>query len=149
MHILFKEQHGLEATEQPVDLEQAPADLVVLSFSDSDLNAFAAGWRRDRGRLPSLRLANLAALRHPLAVDTYLQATLCHAKAVLLRLIGGEAYWSYGLAELNALARRKGIALAVIPADGRPDARLEAQFRRRPMPVSATALAMAGSSMPF
>ncbi|MBD3785336.1 MAG: hypothetical protein IE922_00005, partial [Sphingomonadales bacterium] len=64
MHVVFRESHGLEETEVPTDLRQRPADLLVLSFSDSDLGAFAAGWRRGRAGLPALRLANLAALRH-------------------------------------------------------------------------------------
>jgi cobaltochelatase CobN len=42
-----------------------------------------------------------------------------------VRLIGGEAYWPYGVASLQDLARRRGIALAFLPADGRPDATLE------------------------
>ncbi|MGC8733107.1 MAG: cobaltochelatase subunit CobN, partial [Halothiobacillaceae bacterium] len=103
--------------------------LVVLSFSDSDLGAFAAGWHRAReagSTLPSLRLANLVALRHPLSVDTYVERTLSGAKAVLVRLIGGEAYWSYGLLTLRDLAQRQGLALAVLPADGREDPALEA-----------------------
>ena len=41
MHVVFRESHGLEETETPTDLGQTPADLVVLSFSDSDLGAFA------------------------------------------------------------------------------------------------------------
>ncbi|MGL4320049.1 MAG: cobaltochelatase subunit CobN, partial [Paracoccaceae bacterium] len=45
--------------------------------------------------------------------------------AILVRLIGGEAYWPYGLATLQDLARRKNIALAILPADGRPDTRLD------------------------
>ncbi|KAF0227343.1 MAG: cobaltochelatase [Beijerinckiaceae bacterium] len=126
MHVVFREKHGLDEAETPVDLGQDPADLVVLSFSDSDLSAFAAGWRSGRAHLPSLRLANLIALRHPLSVDTYLEQTLSRAKGVLIRLIGGESYWPYGLAEVHALAQAKGIALAVLPADGRPDARLSA-----------------------
>lgn len=141
MHVIFRESHGLEETDTPTDLGQSPADLVVLSFSDSDLGAFAAGWRRakrtheataDRGgdggrtsALPSLRLANLAALRHPLSVDTYVAATLRHAKAVLIRLIGGESYWAYGLAEVHRAARKLGIAVAVLPADCREDATLD------------------------
>ena len=48
MHVLFVERHGLEETEIPIDLDQSPADLVVLSFSDSDLGAFAEGWHRAR-----------------------------------------------------------------------------------------------------
>ncbi len=129
MHVIFRESHGLEETETPTDLGQSPADLVVLSFSDSDLGAFAAGWHRGagpRGQLPTLRLANIAALKHPLSVDTYVEQTLDGAKGILIRLIGGVPYWPYGLQQIGALAREKGIALAVLPADGRPDARLDA-----------------------
>ena len=46
MHVIFRESHGLEETATPTDLGQSPAELVVLSFSDSDLGAFAAGWHR-------------------------------------------------------------------------------------------------------
>lgn len=125
MHVVFRESHGLEETAAPTDLGQSPAELVVLSFSDSDLGAFAEGWRRGRAGLPSLRLASLGALRHPLSVDTYAEQTLQGAKAILIRLIGGAAYWEYGLQQVRALAREKGIALAVLPADGRADPRLD------------------------
>jgi cobaltochelatase CobN len=125
MHVIFCESHGLEETATAVDLGQDPAELVVLSFSDSDLAAFAAGWRRGRASLPSLRLANLVALRHPLSVDTYIERTLSRARGILVRLIGGESYWAYGVAALHQLAKQQGIALAVLPADGRDDARLD------------------------
>ncbi|MEO9777715.1 MAG: cobaltochelatase subunit CobN [Sedimentitalea sp.] len=128
MHVVFRESHGLEETDTPTDLGQSPADLVVLSFSDSDLGAFAAGWHRGggpEGRMPSLRLANLAALKHPLSVDTYVDQTLEGAKGVLIRLIGGVPYWSYGLQQVQSLAARKGLAVAVLPADGRSDSRLD------------------------
>ena len=142
MHIVFRESHGLEEAETPQDLGQSPGEIAVLSFSDSDLGAFAAGWRgaRARGlRLPSLRLANLARLRHPVSVDVYLEQTLSTAKAVLVRLIGGEGYWAYGLEGLRELASRTGLKLAVLPGDGRPDATL-AGFST----VSAEALAALG-----
>lgn len=126
MHVVFRESHGLEETDTPFDPGQTPADLVVLSFSDSDLGAFAAGWQRGRDRLPSVRLANLVALRHPLSVDTYIENTLSGAKGILIRLIGGESYWPYGLASVQDLCRRRGIALAVLPADGRDDPALDA-----------------------
>ncbi len=129
MHVIFRESHGLEETETPTDLQQAPADFVVLSFSDSDLQAFAAGWHRAREQgtpLPSLRLANLAALRHPVSVDTYVEQTLADAKAILIRVIGGMPYWNYGLAQVRALAESRGITLAVLPGDGRRDPQLEA-----------------------
>ncbi|MDK3074496.1 cobaltochelatase subunit CobN [Sedimentitalea sp. JM2-8] len=128
MHVIFRESHGLEESETPTDLGQSPAELVVLSFSDSDLGAFAEAWHRGGGAedgLPTLRLANLTALKHPLSVDTYVKATLEGAKGILIRLIGGVPYWTYGLQQVRALAEAKGIALAVLPADGRPDPRLD------------------------
>lgn len=125
MHVVFRESHGLEETATPYDPGQTPGDLVVLSFSDSDLGAFAAGWHR-AGDLPSLRLCNLSALRHPVSVDAYAETVLAHARAILIRVIGGEPYWPHGLAVVQDIARRRGIALAVIPGDGREDARLDA-----------------------
>ncbi|MBO9449880.1 cobaltochelatase subunit CobN [Tropicibacter sp. R16_0] len=128
MHVVFRESHGLDEADTPMDLGQTPGDLVVLSFSDSDLGAFAAGWHRGggpEGRMPSLRLANLAALKHPLSVDTYVEQTLEGAKGILIRLIGGVPYWAYGLQQVLALAQAKGLALAVLPADGREDTRLD------------------------
>ncbi|MEM7320463.1 MAG: cobaltochelatase subunit CobN, partial [Pseudomonadota bacterium] len=128
MHVVFRESHGLEESETPTDLAQSPADLVVLSFSDSDLGAFAAGWHRGggpQGRMPTLRLANLAALKHPLSVDTYVEQTLEGAKGIVIRLIGGVPYWAYGLQQVQAIARQNGIAVAVLPADGRVDTRLD------------------------
>lgn len=129
MHVIFRETHGMEESAVPQDLGQEPADLVVLSFSDSDLGAFAAGWRQARDAepaFPELRLANLAALAHPLSVDTYLERTLAGARAILIRLIGGTPYWAYGLQQVELLARSRGVALAVVPGDGRPDERLDA-----------------------
>jgi cobaltochelatase CobN len=126
MHILLRERHGLEETAAAEDLGQSAADLVVLSFSDSDLNAFAVAWRADRETLPSLRLANLRRLAHPLSVDLYLQNTLSGARGILIRLLGGIDYWRYGIEQVSALAAAHQIALAVIPGDGRPDPRLDA-----------------------
>ena len=86
------------------------------------------------GRIPTLRLANLVALKHPLSVDTYVEQTLAGARGILIRLIGGVPYWAYGLQQVRALAEEKGIALAVLPADGRPDPRLDAEST---LPVSS------------
>ncbi|WP_227270194.1 cobaltochelatase subunit CobN [Roseobacter weihaiensis] len=129
MHVVFRESHGLEETETPTDLGQSPADLVVLSLSDSDLGALAEAWHKGGGpdgKLPGLRLANIAALKHPLSVDTYVEQTLSGTRGILIRLIGGVPYWPYGLQQIEALARQQGIALAVLPADGRVDPSLDA-----------------------
>ena len=130
MHVIFRENHTLDDTDVPFDVNQTAAELIVLSFSDSDLGAFLAGWHRaknipDNENIPTLRLVNLIALKHPLSVDTYIEKTASHAKGILIRLIGGKNYWSYGLMQLQDIARKKDIALAIIPGDGREDPQLD------------------------
>ena len=43
---------------------------------------------------------------------------------MLVRLLGGMEYWRYGVEQLAALAKARGIALALIPGDRFEDARL-------------------------
>ena len=126
MHLLLRETRTLDDAEAAVDLGQSPGDLVFLSFSDSDLGAAASAWQASDGRLPSLRLANLAKLRHPLSVDLYLEQVIAQARCVVIRLLGGIDYWRYGAEEIAALARAHDIPLALLPGDGRRDARLAA-----------------------
>ncbi|WP_448206319.1 cobaltochelatase subunit CobN [Azospirillum sp. sgz302134] len=125
MHLLAARQEDLDAGPQAVDLGQTPAELVVLSFSDSDLTALATTWRRERAQLPSLRLANLARLGHPLSVDLYVESVLRNAKLVVLRLLGGAGYWRYGLDTVAAACREAGVALAVLPGCAQPNPSLD------------------------
>jgi cobaltochelatase CobN len=124
MHILATEIASLDEAEMAIDLAQSPADIVVLSFSDSDLSAVAAAWQRDADALPSLRLASLKRLRHPMSVDLYVDNVVAHAKAVIVRCLGGLDYWRYGLERIADLARDKGIPFAALPGDDRADPRL-------------------------
>ena len=80
MHVVFREAQGLEETDIPMDLGQSPADLVVLSFSDSDLGAFSEGWKKEKEALPSLRTAHLVDFNHPHPVHTYHAQTLEKSK---------------------------------------------------------------------
>lgn len=124
MHLLPILGGSLDQEGGAVDLGQSPADLVVLSFTDSDLHVAAAAHATAGDALPALRLARLAQLKHPLSVDLYVERVVAHARGVLIRLLGGLDYWRYGIDEVAAAARRHGIALAVVPGDGRPDPRL-------------------------
>jgi len=124
MHIARIETRTLDETAEAVDLGQSPADIVFLSFTDSDLAAFASAYQRFPEPRPSLRLANLAALGHPYSVDLYLEKVCSGARFVLVRLLGGTDYWRYGVEELAVLAKAKGIALAFLPGDRFEDPRL-------------------------
>jgi cobaltochelatase CobN len=125
MHLLRVESRSIDGTAEAVDLDQTPADIVVLSFTDTDLSVLATAWEAQRETLPTLRLANLSALRHPFSVDRYLEKVISQARFVLVRLLGGKDYWRYGIDELEMLARARGIPLAIVPGDHRQDARLD------------------------
>ena len=119
MHLLATSSATLDEIAEPVDLAQAPAPIVVASFTDSDLAGLAAAWRTADGALPSLRLAPLAELRHPMSVDLWIERTAAHAKTVLVRILGGYEWWRYGVDRLAAAARERGIALALLPGECR------------------------------
>jgi cobaltochelatase CobN len=126
MHLLATEAASLDEIETAVDLGQTPAEVVVLSFSDSDLSALAAAWTKDRGAFPTLRLGNLKQLKHPMSVDLYVDSVIAGCRLVIVRSLGGLDYWRYGFERLAETCRRTGALLVALPGDDRPDPRLEA-----------------------
>ena len=118
MHLLARDLHGLDDAGAAVDLEQTPAEIVFLSFSDSELGLLARVHDEDAASRPSLRCASLAQLKHPFSVDLYLDKVARHARLVVVRLLGGKEYWSYGVEQLAALSRAQGFAFAIVPGDG-------------------------------
>ncbi len=136
MHLLATKAVTLDEADQAVDLGQTPAEVVVLSFSDSDLSAAAAAWQRKSHELPTLRLASLKRLKHPLSIDLYIDSVARNARAVIVRCLGGLDYWRYGFERLASVACEKGILLAALPGDDRPDARLTALSTAAPEAVA-------------
>ncbi|MGP0094743.1 MAG: cobaltochelatase subunit CobN [Xanthobacteraceae bacterium] len=126
MHLLATSAATLDDMVDPVDLGQPPGDVVVLSFADSDLAGLAAAWATERDELPSVRLAHLRDLRHPMSVDLWIDRVAVHAKVILVRLLGGLDWWRYGIERLAAVARERAIVLAVLPGEDRDDPRLAA-----------------------
>ena len=107
MHILTTTSASLDDLAEPVDLRQTPADIVALSFTDSDLAGMAAAWNAGAENLPSLRLAALRDLRHPMSVDLWIDSVASHAKVILVRILGGYEWWRYGCDQLAAVARAR------------------------------------------
>jgi cobaltochelatase CobN len=124
MHLLASSSTSLDETVKPVDLAQPPGDIAVLSFADSDLSGLAAAWAAEQDTLPSVRLVHLRDLRHPLSIDLWINKVGSYTKVILVRLLGGLDWWRYGIDQLAALARARGIILAVLPGEDRDDPRL-------------------------
>ncbi|MGR9449982.1 cobaltochelatase subunit CobN [Rhizobium leguminosarum] len=123
MHLLLAQQGTISDGEEAIDLGQTPGDILFLSAADTELAAVAAA-HRDRRTAPSLRLASLMSLKHPMSVDTYVERTARHAKLIIVRALGGASYFHYALEALHAVAARAGALIAVLPGDARPDAGL-------------------------
>lgn len=133
MHVLAAQAGRVDDGEEPVDLAQTPGDIVFLSAAESELSAFALD-ARDVKLHSLLRLASLLQLKHPYSVDLYAENTLAHAKLIVVRLIGGESYWTYGVARLTALARGTGAQLIIVPGEAEWNAQL-ASLSTVPMPL--------------
>lgn len=126
MHLLATSGADLDDLEQAVDLAQSPAEIVLLSFSDSDLSALAEAWTASSTELPTLRLASLKRLKHPMSVDLYIDKVVLGARAVVVRCLGGLDYWRYGLERIASACRSRNILFAALPGDDRADDRLDA-----------------------
>ena len=120
MHLLSAQAGVLQQDGEAIDLGQSPAPIVFASAADSELALLAGAV--DRAGSRDVRLANLLRLSHNLSVDLWLEQTVQYAKLVVVRLLGGPAYWPYGVDQLTALATAGRFHLALLPGDATPDA---------------------------
>ncbi|MCD2173301.1 cobaltochelatase subunit CobN [Rhizobium sp. C4] len=119
MHLLLAQKGSIADGGEAVDLGQSSGDILFLSAADTELAGVAAaadGWSG-----PSLRLASLMSLKHPMSVDTYVEKTLRHAKLVVVRALGGTGYFQYLLEAFYTAAERAGALIVALPGDDRPD----------------------------
>src|SRR5436190_16788055 len=126
MHLLATTPGTIADGSTAVDLAQTPGDIVVLSSADTDIALLAAAQQRRRKQdpaAPHLRLAPVLRLSHNFSVDLYME-TVAQARLVLARLLGGSAYWPYGVERLVETCRAQGIPLALLPGDDKPDPEL-------------------------
>ncbi len=125
MHLLAAQAGALQQEGEAIDLGQTPGRIVFASAADSELALLAGAV--DRAGRSDVRLANTLRLAHNLSVDLWLEQTVQYAAVVVVRLLGGAAYWPYGVDQLEAVARNKGIRLALLPGDAVPDPVLESR----------------------
>ncbi|AKS44744.1 cobaltochelatase CobN subunit [Octadecabacter temperatus] len=125
MHLLAATPGAIDDGKEPVDLGQTPADVVVISAADTELAALS-GARGEMDAPPSLRLASMMHLIHPLSVDLHLDQCATKSRLVIARCLGGAGYWKYGVEQYAARLRATGVPLALLPGDDKPDEELRA-----------------------
>jgi cobaltochelatase CobN len=111
-------------TDGVIFVEQSPAPLVLMTMADTDIQCAARVVGDGGAELPPIRVVNLLQLQQQLAIDTYAETVLSQARVIIVRLLGGRAYWSYGLEVTKAIAQAHAIDLIVLPGDDRPDPEL-------------------------
>lgn len=121
MHLLLAQKGSINESDEAIDLGQTPGDVVFLSAADTELSSLASAHSRLGKGAPGLRVANLMQLSHPMSVDVYAEKTVSGARLVIVRVLGGESYWQYGLEKLLETAQENGIGLVVLPGDDKPD----------------------------
>jgi cobaltochelatase CobN len=126
MHLLATTTGVVDGGATAVDLKQSPGDIVILTAADSELAALALASDQLPEKAPNIRLANLLQLQHNYSVDLYTDQTLASAKLIIVRLLGGKAYWPYGVDRLVELAGQTGLKLALLPGGTDQDFDLKA-----------------------
>ena len=121
MHLLLQQKGTIAEEGEAIDLGQSPGRIAVLTAADTEIAVLAAARASLGLDREALRLVNLLALRHPLSVDQWIERTGSTCELIVVRLLGGESYWPYGLEALHACAVGRGIKLAVLPGDDKPD----------------------------
>src|SRR5215472_15242809 len=118
MHLLATIPGEIADGSAAVDLAQTPGDIVILAGADTEIALLAAAQRRraQDPAAPRLRLAPVHRLGHNLSVDLYMD-TVAAARLVVARLLGGSAYWPYGVERLVETCRTHRIPLALLPGD--------------------------------
>ncbi|WP_088891722.1 cobaltochelatase subunit CobN [Leptolyngbya ohadii] len=125
MHRLATQPGGwMPDTEGVIFVEQSPAPLVYLTAADTDIQVLAAATGQLPSGFPEVRAVNLLQLQQHLTIDTYAEQVLSQAKAIVLRLLGGRSYWSYGLEVVKQTVEQTGAMLFVLPGDDKPDPEL-------------------------
>src|SRR3990172_9434275 len=137
MHLLQTSSATLDDIVEARDLGQTPGDIVIVSFADSDLAGLTAAYAAEKDAIPSVRLAHLRDLRHPMSIDLWIDKVARHAKIVVVRLLGGLDWWRYGVEALAAMADERKIPLAVLPGEDRDDPRLAAASTLPPEELDA------------
>ncbi|MDX8351918.1 cobaltochelatase subunit CobN [Cognatiyoonia sp. IB215182] len=123
MHLLAATPGAIADGTEPVDLNQTPADVVIISAADTELAALSDA-RAEMHNPPTLRLANMMHLTHPMSVDLHLDNCATKSRLVIARILGGAGYWKYGLTQYAARLHEAGVPFAALPGDDKPDPEL-------------------------
>lgn len=128
MHLISTIPGGWNPNDEGVFyIDQSPGDIVFLSSADSDLFMMNNAYKllhNSVGNAPSFRFANLSYFKQELTIDTYIDEVISSAKIVILKLLGGKAYYNYLCEAVTDCCEENSVQLIFLPGDNKPDLEL-------------------------
>ena len=127
MHLLIAQPGEVSDGSEAIDLGQSPGEIIFISAADTELACLSQAIKAlvaEYPKFPTLRLANMLQLQHHMSVDLYVEEIIEKAKIVIVRVLGGRNYWSYGIDEIVAACSKYSIPVGFIPGDDQPDIEL-------------------------
>ncbi|WP_378187356.1 cobaltochelatase subunit CobN [Aquimarina sp. W85] len=128
MHLISTLPGGWNPNDDGVFyIDQSPGDMVFLSAADSDLFMMNKAYKlvyEANNAIPSFRFANLSYFKQELTIDTYVDEVISNAKIVVLKLLGGKAYYNYLCEAIALCCEENNIQLLFLPGDSKPDLEL-------------------------
>ncbi|MGQ9896717.1 MAG: cobaltochelatase subunit CobN [Acidobacteriota bacterium] len=101
-------------------------DIVFISASDTELSVLEMARAQLPEAFPPVQTQPSYALQMPAETAAFVADIAATARLVIVRMLGGEAYFRDGLEQLRAMHNRTGLALLALPGDNRPDLSLAA-----------------------
>lgn len=128
MHLISTIPGGWNPNDEGVFyIDQSPGDIVFLSSADSDLFTMNKAYKIIHDTVnnaPLFRFANLSYFKQELTIDTYIDEVISKAKIVVLKLLGGKAYYNYLCEAIVDCCEENNIQLVFLPGDNKPDLEL-------------------------
>ena len=121
MHLVAATAGVIADGSEPVDPNQTPAEIVFLSAADSEIGALSAANALSASDPNFLRVGQLGWLTHPYATDLYIDKTAADSRLVIIRALGGLAYWQYVIGQFSERLRDRGQIFVALPGDDRSD----------------------------
>lgn len=108
--------------------------ILILTTADTEIQALAAAVRRLPDDFAPVRARPVADLLPPGALDRFVADDLPGVRALVVRVLGGRAYFADGFERLARACRERGIAFIALPGEQALDPELTA-LCHAPLPL--------------
>ncbi len=106
----------------------------ILTTADTEIQALAAAVRRLPDDLEAVRARNANELNSPEALDRFIAEDLPGCRALIVRVLGGKAYFNDGFERLSRACREQNIPFFALPGEQTLDPELAA-LCHAPLPL--------------